>query len=160
MIENKAIFEAIQRGYSQFENANQEEILHYFKEQEQESLGGHVNNIKGILFEQEYLNKMEDQGVDAYLFEHTNHPNSDMLIDNQEFQLKATDNVCYINETLESNPDIPIIATTEVANLINNDMVIDSGISNTVLEESVSEVLFGTSVGIPFGIGLFFGLPF
>lgn len=160
MIENKAIFEAIQRGYSQFENANQDEILDYFKEQEQESLGGHVNNIKGILFEQEYLNKIEDQGVDAYLFEHTNHPNSDMLIDNQEFQLKATDNVCYINETLESNPDIPIIATTEVANLISNDMVIDSGISNTVLEESVAEVVLGASVGIPFGIGLLFGLPF
>lgn len=160
MMENKAIFEAIQRGYSQFHNANQDEILEYFKEQEHESLVGHVNNIKGILFEQEYLNKMQEEDVEAFLFQNTNHPDSDMIIENQEFQLKATDNISYINETLEANPDIPIIATTEVANLMNNDMVIDSGISNSVLEDSVTELVFGTSIGLPFGIGLLFGLPF
>lgn len=160
MMENKAVFEAIQRGYSDFKNSSQEEILEYFKTLSDESLEGHVNNIKGILFEQEYVNKMEEQGIEASLFQHTNHPDSDILIDGQEFQLKATDCKSYISSTLEQNPDIPIIATTEVANLINNDTVIDSGISNTVLEESIAEAVLGTSIGIPFGIGLLFGLPF
>lgn len=65
---------------------------------------------------------------------------------------------------MAENPDITVVATSEVASSMSSDMVIDSGIENAVLEDSVVEVLSPipvTKVGFAFaGIGLLFGLPF
>jgi len=170
MIEPNEVFDSIRRGYTDLNTSSNEEIFDYFQTVDEESMQGHISNIKGILFEQEYVQNLEDMGVHTSIFEATNHPVTDISIfdDNgdviNELQLKATDNVSYINETLIENPDISIVATTEVANSINNDMVIDSGIENAVLENSVIEVLSPipvTTTGFAFaGIGLLFGLPF
>lgn len=82
------------------------------------------------------------------LFEATNHPVSDIALMSDgdiaaDMQLKATDSVSYINETLATNPDIPIIVTSEAANSLDSAMVIDSGIDNAVLNDAVSEALSG-----------------
>ncbi len=75
--------------------------------------------------------------------------------------MKATDSVSYINSALLENPDIAIVATSEVATVAASDMIINSGIENAVLEETVVDTLFEEAVS-PIGlgsiIGLFFGL--
>jgi hypothetical protein len=164
------VFDSIRRGYTDLNTSSNQEIFDYFKTVEEESMQGHISNIKGILFEHEYVQSLEEMGTHASIFEATNHPVTDISIFDEsgnvvnELQLKATDSVGYINETLVENPDVAVVATSEVTGSINNDMVIDSGIENAVLEESVVEALSPipvTKAGFAFaGIGLLFGLPF
>ena len=137
---------------------------------DEESMQGHISNIKGILFEHEYVQSLEEMGVHASLFEETNHPITDISIFDEsgevvnELQLKATESVGYINETLLEHSDVAIVATSEVANEISSDMVIDSGISEAILEDSILDVISPipvTKTGLAFcGLGLLFGLPF
>ena len=164
MIEDEEVFEAVRRGYSDLSNATDGEVVDYFGEIDNESWTGHMSNIKGILFEQEYVDKLGDEGVEAVLFEHTNHPDTDIQIFEddsivEELQLKATDSASYINTTLAENPDIAIVATTEVALDFDTDMVIDSGISDAVLEEAIVDSLASVTP-FGFGLGLLVGLPF
>ena len=163
IIEQEEVFDAIRRGYSELENASSLEILAYFDSSSTDELRGHVSNIKGILFEQEVQDKFSQMGIYSEIFESTNHPVTDMIVKEEEFQLKATESKGYINETLSENPNVEILATSEVANSLNNENVIDSGINDTFIEEVVFEtispvspknfLLFG-------GLGLLFGLPF
>lgn len=193
MIESSSVFDAVRRGYTELEEQSNPEILSYFNEVEPGAMAGHISNIKGIVFEQEIVNALNEQGLDAMMFEATNHPFSDIALMSDgdiaaEVQLKATDSVSYINETLAENSDIPIIVTSEVSGSIDSVMVIDSGLDNLALEEAVNDALAGEAVGvvgesiasdvvseglaeivadvaipvspIGFGIGLLFGLPF
>ena len=170
MIEPEEVFDSIRRGYTDLNSATNEEIFDYFQDINAESMQGHISNIKGILFEQEYVESLEEMGIHATVFEETNHPLTDISIFDDsgevvsELQLKATESVGYINATLAENPDIAIVATSEVANEIGSDMVIDSGIAEAVLEDSVIEALSPipiTKTGLVFcGLGLLFGLPF
>ena len=193
MLNSSSVFDAVRRGYNELETANNEDILAYFADVNPDAMSGHISNIKGIVFEQEVVVALNEQGMNAMLFEATNHPISDIALMNgddiaAEVQLKATDSVAYINETLAENPDIPIIVTSEVADSFDSSMVIDSGIDNVALDDAVSEVLAGevanhvgesiasdvvsegladlvADVALPispigFGIGLLFGLPF
>ncbi|WP_243976555.1 cytochrome P450 [Vibrio natriegens] len=148
MIVQSDVFEAVQRGYNELELATNGEILEYFAGVDPDAMSGHISNIKGIVFEQEVVNLLTKQEMDAMLFEATNHPVSDIALMSDgeiaaEIQLKATDSVSYINESLAENPDIPIIVTSEVADSFDSAMVIDSGIDNVVLDDTVSEVLTG-----------------
>ncbi|OEE74112.1 hypothetical protein [Vibrio genomosp. F6] len=148
MIAQSSVFDAVRRGYNELELASNDEILDYFSDVIPDAMSGHISNIKGIVFEQEVVTALNEQGMDAMLFEATNHPVSDIALMSDgdiaaEMQLKATDSVAYINETLAENPDIPIIVTSEVANCFDSAMVIDSGIDNVALDEAVSEVLTG-----------------
>ena len=97
-----------------------------------ESLAGLSSLVKGAYFEQLVANDMGGQ-----LHEHFNTPETDMLLDGMEFQLKATGSVAYINSVDE---DIPIISTSEVA--IQTD-AIDSGYSNDELTTRVEQALDG-----------------
>ncbi|MEZ9623873.1 hypothetical protein AB4237_21140 [Vibrio sp. 10N.261.55.F6] len=193
MIAQSSVFDAVRRGYNELELASNDEILDYFADVNPDAMSGHISNIKGIVFEQEVVAALNGQGMDAMLFEATNHPVSDIALMSDgdiaaEVQLKATDSVSYINETLAENSDIPILVTSEVADSFDNTLVIDSGIDNAALTDTVSETLAGemvhsvgesvasdvaseglaelvADVAIPvspigFGIGLLFGLPF
>ena len=167
MIENQEVFEAVRRGYGDLADATDSEVVDYFGDIDDESWTGHLSNIKGLLFEQEYVNKLEEEGVEAALFEVTNHPDTDLQIFEdgsvvEELQLKATDSVSYINSTLAENPDISIVTTTEIASDFETDMVIDSGISDTVLEEAIVDTIVPvTPIGFGFyGLGWLIGLPF
>ncbi len=110
---------------------------------------------------------LEEEGVEAALFASTTHPDTDLQIFEdgsvvEELQLKATDSASYINSTLAENPDIAIVATTEVASGFETEMVIDSEISNAVLEEAIIKTIAPiTPIGFSLaGLGLIFGLPF
>lgn len=148
MIAQHSVFDAVRRGYNELELASNDEIFDYFSDVNPDAMSGHISNIKGIVFEQEVVNALNEQGMDAMLFEATNHPVSDIALMSDgdiaaEVQLKATDSVSYINETLAENPDIPIIVTSEVADSFDSSMVIDSGIDNVALDDVASEVLSG-----------------
>lgn len=147
MIEQSSVFDAVRRGYSELSFASEEQILNHFAAVETESMVGHAANIKGILFEQQVSDYLNDAGLKSALFEATNHPDADILIEIDgylplELQLKATDSVSYINQTLADNPDIAIITTSELADRVDSEMVLDSGIANAELDEIVYESLF------------------
>ncbi len=144
---SNTIFSSIRRGYSELNDSEPSDIINYFQNLDDRSLTGHISNIKGILFENVVTEQLNQQGIETAIFESPNHPLTDIAIfDNgeviNEFQLKATDSVEYIRNTLEAHPDIPIITTSEVAGYFDNEfLVIDSGISNSYLTDSVSSIL-------------------
>ena len=147
-MQTDSVFHAVRRGYSELENASYQEILTYFDSISPDAMIGHISNIKGIAFEQEVVSLLAEQGINAELFEATNHPVVDISVwsDNDiaiEAQLKATDSIGYINDTLTEYPDIPIIATSEVARATDSAIVIDSGISNEELTGFVGTTLSG-----------------
>ena len=162
LIERDEVFEAVRRGYSELSDASNDEILAHFALSSPEELKGHVNNIKGILFEQEVQDKFETAGIETHIFETTNHPDADMIINvsgegttstlgdlfspEMLAQLKSSSDSNYVKQAIEENPEIAVIATTEAANEIGNE-VVDSGISNTLLEETVAETISPISVG-------------
>lgn len=151
MIESEEVFNAIRRGYTELKEASPDEICAYFSDLESSELVGHISNIKGIVFEQEVVDALKEQGYFATVFETTNHPATDIVFmdDNDlyaELQLKATNSTEYISNTLESHPDIPIITTHEVAQEFDDvSLVYDSGLDNSVLTDSVQSVLTGSS---------------
>jgi hypothetical protein len=147
-IEAGEVFDAVRRGYRGLSDASDEEILEFFAMEDAQSLTGHLANVKGILFEREYLELLHEEGVNAELFPTSNHPVSDIaildgdgeLID--ELQLKASSSAGYIADTLEKIPeDVEVVTTSEVAADFP-DEVIDSGISDELLDELLSETLF------------------
>lgn len=168
MINPDLVFDSVRRGYQSLEEATNDEIIHYFEGLEPDVMVGHVSNIKGILFEQVYMDELVGQGIQAGVYELTNHPGADLFVleDGQfayELQMKATDSIAYIDSALQSYPDVAIVATSEVANSFESDMVIDAGIENAVLEETVSQVLIEEAVNPLSGFSLLrflIGLPF
>jgi len=102
-----------------------------------ESLAGLISLTKGA-----YLESLVSQDSGGKLFEHFNHPDTDIVIDGLSFQIKATDSVGYIDSVADG---IPIIATTEVANLTD---AIDSGYSNEELQEAVSLAIGGEVIDV------------
>lgn len=70
-------------------------------------------------------------------------PETDIVIDGVEMQIKATDSIDYINSV---NDDILVIATSEVALTSGS---IDGGYTNEELTNSVGLALGGSTVDIP-----------
>src|SRR5690554_5357902 len=101
MLEQSLVFDSVRRGYLEFATASNGEIIDYFSAIDPESAAGHASHIKGILFEQAYVDALATQGIEAQIFEATNHPITDLAIlqDGEvinELQLKATDSVSYV----------------------------------------------------------------
>src|SRR5690606_13125205 len=127
------VFDAVRRGYNEFELAAEDDITDYFNAIDVESVSGHSNHIKGILFEQEYVEALEMSGIGASLFEATNHPGTDVLVFGgidgvTEIQLKASDSVSYVTGSMQEDPEIAFAVTSEVASQIGAGLVIDTGI--------------------------------
>jgi DNA-binding NarL/FixJ family response regulator len=168
MINSDSVFDAVRRGYNELGEASNADIENYFAEINPEAMVGHISNIKGILFELQYVEKLDAVGIHAEVFEAANHPAVDIAIFEggevvKELQLKATESVAYVNTTLEQYPDIPIVVTTEVASHFESELIIDSGIEEALLESVVTETLLDEVVNpiSPFSvISWFFGLPF
>lgn len=155
-IKTEDVFEAVRRGYDDLELADTRQILDYFANVEDESQIGHVSNIKGILFERLYVDSLAEEGIAASVFEATNHPLVDISVEQGsgmmlEMQLKATDSPGYVISSMNENPDIPFVVTSEVADSISHAHLIDSDISNEVLEHAVTETLFDDFVN-PFSL--------
>ena len=167
MINVDHVFEAVRRGYNELEYASPDQIIDYFAAVDVDAITGHINNIKGMVFEELHVEQLTSQDIDAGLFEATNHPDTDVWAemaggDIVEFQLKATDSVSYVDAVLADNPDLAIVTTSEVADSMGAE-VINSGIEDSVLEEVVTETLFDEVVNpvSPLSVlGWLFGLPF
>ena len=162
------VFDAVRRGYDDLEFASEAEITAYFERVEPETVLGHSNHIKGILFEQEYVEVLGETGIEASLFDTTNHPGTDILVfggieGETEIQLKATDSINYVTRAMEEDPEITFAVTSEVAARIDSDLVIDTEIENAALESTVSETLFEESIS-PIGalslVRFLIGIPF
>ena len=69
MIAQEDVFEAVRRGYTQLNSSSNSDILSYFDNLEPGVMTGHISNIKGIVFEQEVTELLNQQGVNAMLFE-------------------------------------------------------------------------------------------
>ncbi len=141
------VFEAVRRGYGSLEAASNDDIIDYFASVDPGSTIGHMNHIKGILFEQEYVEALAIQGIDAAMFEATNHPVTDIMVFGgldgiSEIQLKATDSVSYVVAAMAEDPEIVYAVTSEIASELGAGMVIDAGIENSALELAVGEALF------------------
>lgn len=120
-----------------------------------EELGGIISGWKGKLFEVEVerrLNEGEwvgdlhlESDQVAVLAESSTQPGWDLRILDPDggtadlIQLKATESVSYIHEALSRYPDTPILATHEVAQQTIGDDVLDSGILNEHVTDTVTE---------------------
>ncbi len=117
-------------------------------------LTGIVNSAKGKYFEYLVVEKLNSgqavgdvalpAGYQAQLADSMNQPGWDLRIVDEDgavsqlLQLKATESIGYIHDTLTRYPDIVILTTDEVANGVSaNGMVLDSHIAETDVEEAV-----------------------
>ncbi len=116
---------------------------------------GIVNSAKGKYFEYLVVDELNaggtvgdltlPDGYTAQLATSMTQPGWDMQIVDSHgetaelLQLKATESVGYIHDTLERYPDISILTTGEVArDLGPNDMVIDARMSEADLERAIN----------------------
>lgn len=98
-------------------------------------LAGLASLTKGALFESHVADQFGGE-----LFEHFNHPDTDIVIDGVEYQIKATDSAAYVESVPE---DIEVISTSEVAAITGS---IDGGLTNVEITESIDLALGGTMI--------------
>lgn len=102
-----------------------------------EQLAGLVSLTKGAYFEE--LVEADFGGV---RFEHFNHPDTDVVLDGIEYQIKATDSASYIDSVADH---IPVIGTSEIADVTSS---IDGGYTNEALTDGVELVLGGPIIDL------------
>ena len=117
-----------------------------------EELHGLASGVKGKLFEIEYADYLNSDnlpaGYHAELATSATQPGWDIQILGPDghlkevIQLKATDSVDYVREALVRYPHIDVVTTSEVQGQLVmqgfSDHVIDSGISDSALQQAVS----------------------
>ncbi len=127
-------------------------------------LEGIINTSKGKYFEilvTEKLNNGEQvgdiylpEGFRAVMAEKSNQPGWDVqILDSngsvsEYLQLKATNSVGYIHDTLERYPDIAILSTDEVATELDG-LVLNSGISEEEVRNQVTDLFDFFSSSFP-----------
>ncbi|PWI34726.1 hypothetical protein DI392_00100 [Vibrio albus] len=126
------IYNALRDVNSNFEGLSDLEIWFETLWMSDESLLGLENLVKGAYFENLVAN---DTG--GTLFDHFNHPDTDITINGIEYQIKATDSISYIDSV---DASIPVISTSEITEYTDS---IDSGYSNEELTDSVDNALDG-----------------
>ena len=139
------ILAALRRSAKKFEDASLEEIGEILNSYDESQIPGLVNNVKGILFELEFVEIENNDGdsIFAYQFEQTNYPTYDVqLIDEQtggieEIQLKATSSASYVKNWMDEHGE-NIVATDEVAEELGLDVL---GINNEELEVRVEDFI-------------------
>lgn len=137
------VLESLQRANPVLKEMSISEIGNYLAGMPEESIRGLANNVKGIYHELQYIKNENTDGDDVFasIFPSTNHPGADVIlqkdgVDIAELQLKATDNISYIEEHFVRYPEIPILVTSEISE--TNPYIPTTGISNEELEENVS----------------------
>lgn len=145
--ESQNILEAIRRSTVDLnDDASIDEIADYIQKFDETQIDGLVNNIKGIYHEIQFVYDENNDGnsISAELFEETNHEGSDVIlidtetVEREYVQLKATDDVAYVQEALEKNPHIRVISTEELAQKLD---IESSGMSNEELTKKVEDAI-------------------
>ena len=91
----------------------------------------------------------------------TRSPNGNGYITKTPIE-KVNNNLSDIKEMLINNPEVPIMATSEVASTIGEEEIVNSEVNDTIAEEVLLETFSPVSkTGLALGgLGLIFGLPF
>jgi hypothetical protein len=154
--EEQLVIEALKRSKTSLANATPEELGDYVREMNIDQLRGLANNVKGIYHELSYVSAENSDGDDisAELFPDTNHPGADVILSKgdqvlSEVQLKATDHISLVEKHIDRYPDIPVAATSEVAEKMDN--VQNSGFSDVALEGDVASTFQELVQGSPLG---------
>ena len=132
------VYDALRSVNGNFEGMSDSEIWLQTLTMEPESLAGLASLTKGALFEAHVA-----ASTGGTLHEHFNTPDTDIVIDGLEFQVKATDSASYIESV---DPSITVIATSEVAAETG---AIDGGMSNAELDNATELALGGSVVDFP-----------
>jgi len=82
------------------------------------SLEGSEANLHGYVAEQIVAQKLVEQGYQVSLPGSSNQPGFDMLVDDQEFQVKCRGDLSGLEEHFSKYPDIPVFANSELADEI------------------------------------------
>ena len=142
--DEELVLHAIKRSKSEFSSLNITEIGEKISTYDETQMLGFSNNVKGILHELQFVEIENEDGdnITASVFADTNHKGTDiMLTDDEtgeilEVQLKATDDVAYVNDWIEEYPDGEILVTDEIANKMNLET---TEISNEKLTTNVED---------------------
>jgi hypothetical protein len=143
-LEARLVLDALRRSDSALANASEAELSSYLDDYDPEQLKGIANNVKGIYHELLWVEQFNASHEDtrAELFDTTNHAGSDVrVVDIEsgdvvaEYQLKATDNIAYLNEHHVKYPGIRVIVTDEAAGQIEGAQA--SGNTNARLTDDV-----------------------
>jgi hypothetical protein len=152
-MQSSMIYDALRRVNSNIESLSDSEIwfdMMLLNLLDQNSYQGMVNLAKGAYFED--LVAVDSKGI---LHENFNTPDTDMTVNGELIQIKATDSLATINSI---DPSIPVIATTEVASKSN---AIDSGYTNAEVTHRSEGALggdpFDTSGSLLDGASFFAG---
>jgi len=129
------IYETLRSVNSNYANMSDTDIWLESLTLPTESLTGLISLAKGAYFE-----KLVADQTNGLLFSQFNHPDTDIIIDDVAYQLKATDSEAYVNTVSD---DIPVISTTEISDITGS---IDSGITNFELEQATELALDRNSV--------------
>ena len=115
------------------------------RELEGDSLAGFIAGVKGKLFEQKYVEYLNDDnlpdGYTAILAESSIQPGWDIAIEGSNgeiasvLQAKATDSMSYVQDALEKYPSIDVVTTDEVYSHL-----VMSGISENITNGSITNV--------------------
>ena len=132
------VYDSLRSVNGNFEGMSDSEIWLQTLTMEPESLAGLASLTKGALFEAHVA-----ASTGGTLHEHFNTPDTDIVIDGLEFQVKATDSASYIESV---DPSITVIATSEVAEETG---AIDGGMSNAELDNATELALGGSVVDFP-----------
>ncbi len=132
------VFDALRLVNGNFANMSNADIWWQTLFMPSESLAGLASLTKGAYFEQ-----LVAQDTGGALFEHFNHPDTDIaIVDGVAYQLKATSSAGYVDSVEDG---IPVIATSEVAAITD---AMDSGYSHEHLTATVDLALGGTIVDV------------
>ena len=155
-MESQLVLFALRRSDPDLANASEAELSAYLDDYDPEQLKGIANNVKGIYHEQLWVEQYNanHETTRAEIFGATNHAGADVRIIDvntgevvAEYQLKATDNVTYVNEHIIRYPDVEVILTDEVAARVEG--VQASGNLNADLSQTVDsdiDALAGNSI--------------
>ena len=131
---------------------------------DESQLLGFLAGVKGKLFELKYVDMLNDgmlpDGYTAELAGNANQAGWDISVVGPDenvvevLQAKATDSVSYIRDAIEQYPTIDVVTTEEVySHLVMSGVgleVTNSGISNAVLEDAVSDAALAGDVAADF----------
>ena len=141
---DELVFQALRRAVTDTQTMSLDDIQDYLQGLDENQLVGLSNNIKGVLHEIQFV-KIENEDSDeisATLFTDINHPDTDILLTNEEtgetiaVQLKATDSDFYVNDWIKNHEDGDILVTEEIAEKMGLE---STEITNEGLTAEVSE---------------------
>lgn len=145
--ESQLVLDSLRRSSNDLSGAREGELGDYLRGLSPESLRGLAANVKGIYHELLYVQNYNATHSDtrAEVFGATNHPGADIQIRNVEtgevlkqIQLKAVMDASTVQAHLEKYPDIPVLATNEIASRLADARVGSSGHDNETLQSTVT----------------------